>query len=487
MIKQKNSKKAYKLSPNIVQKNFPLLCFYIIFPLSFPTTATLSAITAKEIKGNAPIFIQNSTENNLGFKIRDTVYNAESNNLPKSFDKNLTLNDFIVETATIDNLHFSPDNYSDKDGDPRKISDNGTFSIGETSFKWLDNAGQEITKSQYGKAIGCGSGFHMPLTLEITLSDVQVHSEYGVPKDSKLYTLAKTYEINTDSEICFAKPNQMIVNNNQTWGSPYRFEKNGKTDCLLVGYTDIESSLIDTNRGYKGWNTSGTEDRDRICGGGYDRNVFDPINGFYASANPKFPTTGFSGAQFQLIMTGAQTDWDYSVNATPAGSVTVDDNGMVYLNNKPNGTVTVSAKFKPDNSIIHSYTFNPTKTWVVPKDGAYTYEQATQVCRGEANIPTRAEMSNSPNALASWTKMPLTWDLFTRTINQGVLSEWGMTTFPNYPKSNWFKGEQWFFSSDKFPLTHQYPGRSNRYAIDAWIGQIQVWGKDHKLHAVCKE
>ncbi|WP_218837609.1 hypothetical protein, partial [Gilliamella sp. Occ4-3] len=460
------------------------IILFIFFLLPFSATATLSATTVGTIMGNAPLFISASSENNLGFTVKDTFYSEQLKNIPKSFDKNLTLNDFIIKTPT--DFKFSPTlNYYDEDGD--RASDKGAFSIGAITFKWFDNAGQEISKSQYGKVIGCGSGFQMPLKLVITLSDIQVHSEYGVPKDSELSNLTKIYQINTDSAICFAKPNQMIVNNNQTWGSPYHFTQNGKTDCVLVGYGTVEDSLIDPNRGYKGWNKIGTEYRDSICGGGYDHNVFDPLNGFYASAYPKFPTTGFSGAQFQLIMTGAQTDWDYSVNTTPVGSVTVDNNGMVYLNHKPNGAVTVSAKFKSDNSIIHSYTFNPTKTWVAPKDGVYTYEQATQVCHGEANIPTRAEMSNSPNASDSWKIVPLTWDLFTRTINQGVLSEWGMTTFPNYPKSNWFTGEQWFFSSDEFPLTNQYPGRSNRYAIDAWIGQVEVWGKEQKLHAVCKE
>ncbi|OCG38818.1 hypothetical protein [Gilliamella sp. Bif1-4] len=96
----------------------------------------------------------------------------------------------------------------------------------------------------------------------------------------------------------------MIVNNNQTWGSPYRFTQNGKTNCVLIGSNNVEDSLFDPNRADKVWNKIGTEYRDSICGGGYDHNVFDPLNGFYASAYPKFPTTGFSGAQFQLIMTG---------------------------------------------------------------------------------------------------------------------------------------------------------------------------------------
>ncbi|OCG19104.1 hypothetical protein A9G24_11075 [Gilliamella sp. App6-5] len=449
----------------------------------------MSTVTANSIKGNAPIFISNFSENNLGFTVRDTFYSEQLNNIPTFFDKNLTLNDFIIKIPTIDELKLSPTkNYYDEDGDKGKTSEQGTFSFGSINFKWFDNAEQEIEKSQYNKAIGCGSGFQMPLKLAITLSDVQVHSEYGVPKDSESSHLTKIYQINTDSAICFAKPNQMIVNNNQTWGSPYHFTQNGKTDCALIGYENIDSSVIDPNRGSKGWNKPGTEYRDSLCGGGYDHSVFDPINGFYASANPKFPTTGFPGAQFQLLMTGAQTDWTYSVNATPTGSVTVDKNGMVFLNSKPNGSVTISAKFKPNQNIVHTYTFNPTKTWVVPQgEVLYSFEQAKVACHGEQNLPTRAEMSNSPNASATWIENPLTWDLFTRAINQGLLSEWGMADDINYPNSRWSHKYYWFFSSDVFPQAHLHPELSNRYAIDAWIGQIQVWGKEQQLHAVCKE
>jgi hypothetical protein len=481
-----NSKQqtGYKLNKNIVTSTL----FFISCPFSFSASATLSAVTANSIKGNAPIFISNFSENNLGFTVKDIFYNEQLNNIPTFFDKNLTINDFIIKIPTIDELKLSPtQNYYDEDGDKGKTSEQGTFSFSSINFKWFDNAGQEITKSQYNKAIGCGSGFQMPLKLAITLSDVQVHSEYGDPKDSPLSNLTKVYQINTTSEICFAKPNQMIVNNKQTWGSPYHFTKNGKTDCALIGYNDIDSSIVDYNRGDKGWNKPGTEYRDHLCGGGYDHNVFDPINGFYASANPKFPTTGFPGAQFQLIMTGAQTDWDYSINANPVNSVTVDKYGMVVLNSKPTGSVTISAKFKPDPNIVKTYTFNPTKTWVIPQgDVLHTYEQAKIACGGEKNIPTRAEMSNSPNASETWLEDPLKWDLFTRAINQGLLSEWGMANDINYPNSTWSHYYYWFFSSDEFPLTEQYPEYFNKYAIDAWIGQIQVWGKEQLLHAVCK-
>lgn len=470
-----NSKRYNKKSNNtfIIKK---LIFYPLIFP--FFANAILPGITSNKIKGNAPIFISNKAKDNLGFTINGTFYSDKLGNLPQFFNKNLTINDFKVKTVT--NSDFSPlnDYYDDKDGDEAQTSGNGTFSIGTITFKWKDNSGRVIPKSDYTKTIGCGSNFSMPLNLEITVSDIQAHSEYGIPKDSDLNKLIKTYQISPKSEICFAKPNQMIVNNQQTWASPYIVQqKDGKTDCDLVNNGDF----------YKGWNKAGTEYRNKTCGGGYNHSVFDPQNGFYASANPKFPTTGFPGAKFQLIMTGTQTDWEFSVNVNPEGSVTVDPYGNVELNSKPNGIVTVLAKFKQDSNIVHTYNFNPTKTWVIPQGENFnTFAQAVTLCNGEINLPTRAEMTNSPNAPASWTTLPLEWDVFTRTINEGLLNEWGTVNDINYPNSKWSRNYYWFHSSDVFPKAFSYPELQDRYSIDAWIGQIAVWGKGQLLHTVCK-
>ncbi|KDN09420.1 hypothetical protein [Gilliamella sp. Imp1-1] len=72
--------------------------------------------------GNAPLFISASSENNLGFTVKDTFYSEQLKNIPKSFDKNLTLNDFIIKTPT-DFKFSSTLNYYDEDGDRGKTSD----------------------------------------------------------------------------------------------------------------------------------------------------------------------------------------------------------------------------------------------------------------------------------------------------------------------------------------------------------------------------
>ena len=82
--------------------------------------------------------------------------------------------------------------------------------------------------------------------------------------------------------------------------------------------------------------------------------------------------------------------------------------------------------------------------------------------------------------------MPYIWDAFTRDIGSGLLSEWGMTIKENYPESNWFKEYYWFYSRDKFLGPYGTNNHlSDRFAIDAWIGQIAVWAKEANLRAVC--
>ena len=36
--------------------------------------------------------------------------------------------------------------------------------------------------------------------------------------------------------------------------------------------------------------------------------------------------------------------------------------------------------------------------WVVPHNGKYTYDQAVQICNGQGNMLTMADLSNSPRS-----------------------------------------------------------------------------------------
>ena len=469
---------------------------YILFILCFLGVSQKSlALTAHSINviiGNKPkvVDIEGASKKH-GFTVNGVLYSSNTNNLSDTqinqFDGNLTIKDFIIKDYAMNDLDVTA-NYDDTDGDG--IRNNTPFTVEETNYSWFDNKGIKIENNE--KIIGCGSDISMPLTLTIT-TKVKTYSEYGIPNESEYFDITQKYKIMTKSEICYAKPYGMILYPQYAWGSVRPISYKGNLDCILSGYADneFESSLLDDSKHWiNGWNQDSNRVRDSYCGGGYDATVFDPDNGFKVSAVPHFPTTGFPGAKFQLVMTGHQEDFEYTLSATPNDSVTVDKQGNVMLVKKPIGPVTITAKFKYDRQVPEqNYTFNLTGIWAVPYgNDFYTYQQTVNLCGGEANIPSRTEMSNSPNAPMSWTELPLEWDAFTRTIGQGLLSEWGMTIKNTYPDSNWFSGLLWFYSRDKYIVPE---GASkeffDRFAIDAWIGQIKVWEKSKNLHAVCKQ
>ncbi|XKM12738.1 hypothetical protein RCS94_06835 [Orbaceae bacterium ac157xtp] len=362
----------------------------MIAPNSYGALSTTSANT---IQGKAPTFTGQSGANKLGFKVGNTLYseaegNIESNTI-KELDGGLSLNDFQITTINVSDFNPLTD-YLDEDGD--EAHPTRPLTTGSYGYEWRDGNNNIIR--DYTKTIGCGSGLSLPLKLKIDLNGVQVHSKYGNPSASKSTTLTKTYQIGTASGICFAAPSNLEVHTS----------KNGRAG----GYTED----------------------------------FIPNKGFKANptlSRSKFPTTGYPGAKFQLVMTGSQTDYTYEVEATPVGSVEVNTDGFVTLNSKPRGTVTVTAKLKRDPRITHDYSFNPTTLWGEFKynpndrDGWYVYYLARSACGGEANLPTRRELTNAKPSTVSEYKNPgmstgygTRFDsVATRAISGQFFPEWG--------------------------------------------------------------
>lgn len=479
----KRLKNALLFSVSTIQINSIILILLSLCSLSISSKSlALITHTVNIIHGNQPKVVNiEAAAKKQGFTINGVFYSANTNNLNdiqiNQFDGNLKINDFIIKNYTINDLDMTA-NYDDSDEDG--INYRSPFSVEPTSYRWVDNNGVTIEGNDRARIIGCSSGFSMPLYLTIS-TKVKTYSEYGIPNESEYADITQQYKIMAKPEICYAKPYQMEVSPKLVWGSVKQKIDNGAIDCSLMEADGGSGSIA-------GWNNNNGRIRDPSCGGGYNAQVFDPINGFKASAVPHFPTTGFSGAKFQLIMTGNQNDFNYDLTQNPNNSVTIDNQGYVTLVNKPTGPVTIKATFKHDNQIAEKlYSFNLTGIWANPQgDGFYTYQQITNLCGGESKIPSRAEMSNSPNAPLSWTAMPYIWDAFTRDIGSGLLSEWGMTIKENYPESNWFKEYYWFYSRDKFLGPYGINNHlSDRFAIDAWIGQIAVWAKEANLRAVC--
>lgn len=431
---------------------------FVLLGMSSSSYAVLTASTANTIQGTAPGFKTTSGANKLGFVVNGTFYSEHSGNIASGEDKTfsgyLSLSDFAVKSlATTD--FTVVDDYLDGDNDGANSTT--PFSVGTTSYSWQDASGAEIPQTAYSNMIGCGSGYSMPLTLTIKMSNVQVHSEYGDPRSSAATTLTKSYQINIDSYsgVCYVKPNSM------------------------VSYPETQWVGMNATGVFTAWNNMNNTSRHIDNGGGYSPD-FVPNQGFKAgptvSANA-FPTTGFPGARFQLVMSGAQTDYSYTVPTNPGSGVVVDATGFVTLNSKPTGAVTVRATLKTDTSVFHDYTFNPTMVWAVPQTGTANWATSSTKCGGATNVLTRAELTNSPRNVS-----PQGWDYvanyYTRAIDGSIFGEWGRTDNISYPSSQW--ADSYYWTQDIY--TTEYSGQ---FIVHSYSGPVYYAG-NVSIYIACR-
>ncbi|XKM13721.1 hypothetical protein RCS94_00680 [Orbaceae bacterium ac157xtp] len=414
----------------------------LITPSSY---GALSATSANTIQGSRPTFTNTSGAKKLGFVVDGTPYSESLNNInpsvTKNFNASLKLSDFTVTGLTATDFNPTTD-YYDADGDTGYTSATDAFSMDSVTYDWYEGNTRldKTNPTVMNQTLKCGSGLSLPLTLKITLPKVKVKSRYGNPRESIETNLVQEYKIGSTSGICFAKPNQMIVDPGHTW--------------------------FGTNNSTRYWNNASYKSRN-YYGGGYDSNQFDPANGFKASLNPKFPTTGFPKASFTLIMEGNPTDYIFNSNDSV---VIVDLSGKVTLNSKPSGAVTITAT---KNGTASYYTFDPRTPWVVPKknpansNGYYnTYADAKTECGGANKIPTRADLTNSPfnNVGQHWGQVD---NGYTRAVGGGVLGEWGWTNSSNYPDSQWIlSGLPFFFTRDPWSSVLQYNVRPENGRVE---------------------
>ncbi|XKM13039.1 hypothetical protein RCS94_08395 [Orbaceae bacterium ac157xtp] len=359
--------------------------------------------------------------------------NINSNTVKYFNNENLKLSDFVVNTLTVSD--FSPSGgYYDADGDV--VHPTTPFTMGTRRFEWRDREGALITNYNQQLGGGCGkkADLKLPLTLKITLPNVRAVSRYGTPRYSAPADLVKTYKIGASTGFCYVKPNAMYVYPNHVW---------------------LNASVGD-------WQT-GSSRPDSVYGGGYDGSQFDPEWGFKANLNPKFPTTGFRGASFTFIMKGDPTDYTFTHNG---GLQALTTQGKVILNSKPSGAVTITARYKWDPSQVHTYTFNPTTVWVEPYSNNYTltYSSAISQCGGSSKIPTRAQLTNSPQRFAT-NGTNLKTNYYTRKIGGGVLGEWGYVDNVAYPNSNWINNWYW---------TREQDSSNNQRFLVSFSGDVQL-------------
>lgn len=435
-----------------INKIFYVLIIPIFLSL-FSTAYAITVHTTNIIHASKPEFILETSWQKLGFTVDGVHYSQDEATIIsdeiKFFSGDYRFSDFVIDPSySMSNLDSSL-NYFDANGDV--ADDVEPFTLNpNVSYEWYDADGNEITTGLHNNIIGCGSGFKMPLQLKIHIG-VKPNSKYGVPRQGDLSDILVKYKIASNPELCYVAPNSLKV------------------------YPDNQWLSFNNSNKYKGWNVANLTSRKSDVGGGYSSD-YVPNYGFKVNPSGEhFPTTGFPGASFNLVVSGAQTDYEYSFVGDSTG-VSVDKNGKVLLEKKPNGSITVQIKSKLEPSFNVNYTFDPTKIWVYPYNPRYPngnykthWDKAITIC-SEDNLPSFQALTNAPMNPAILT---MDFDMnngYTRAIGQGVLPEWGYTVRDAYPESRWSS-----VTNDRYWTKDIDPNnRARRVDVDASSGHLGV-------------
>lgn len=428
--------------------------------------AIISTTSSKTIQGNSPeFFITDSVKNKLGFTYNRIDYSESIGNIQSDsilyFDKPMiNLNDFKMKTFFTERqtINDSTGEYYDVDGD-------GFADIPvtqELTFIWRDNNQTQIDANDY-QNVGCHNNkYAMPLTLEIISNNIQVHTKYGHPNTSDpVQPIIKTYQL-AFVGICYAKPNSLIVDPTTQW----RAVKADKT-------------------GLSGWNPTGVNingasqtEPVTFYGGGY-RKEYVPYHGFKFlpgnNTDGHFPHTGFDGAQFQVVMSGSQEDYNYSISYN-SGKYTVDQNGMITFVDKsePEDEIIMTATLKSDPNYTFKYNFKIAK-WLYPmkifddESFNFTIEEMKQLCINDNKmLATFRDLSGATTYLE--------YNVMVRGFGP-VMNEWGRLAQPGqktsdtYPKSKW--GHAWYYNRDYY-IKYKETGKVEPIIVSSYDGMVSI-------------
>lgn len=446
--------KHFIKSPTVIS---PVLLYQITFiPLLLVfsniniANAIISSTSSKTVQGNRPEFyITDSVKNKLGFTYNQTDYSESIGNIQSDsilyFDNPMTnLNDFKMKTFFTERqtINDSTGEYYDLDGD-------GFADIPVTqklTFTWRDKNNKLVDANDY-ENIGCHNNkYAMPLTLEIISNNIQVHTKYGNPNTSvpvQQAPINKTYQL-AFVGMCYAKPNSLIVDPTTQWRS------------VKADYSDNDAWNL-TGIGIGG---SKQDEPNNKYGGGHTKD-YVPNLGFKVKptvSNKTFPTTGFKGAQFQLVMGGSQEDYNYSISYN-SGKFTVDTNGIITFTDKsqPEDEIIITAALKSNSEYTFKYKFK-LALWVYPSKVIedisiyFTVEDLKLLCKDNLKLAHGKDLNKNDSLLLDYDRLPKNgkhYNILTRGIGYGVFGEWGRLAQPNqktsdtYPKSEW--GYAWYY------------------------------------------
>ncbi|WP_141673875.1 hypothetical protein [Gilliamella sp. Choc5-1] len=452
--------------------------------------AAISSSTINAIQGTKPVFfLTDTTINKLGFSYNGNDYSEIYGNITsgsaKYFDKNTKLGNFIIKS------YFTPRTASDPNGDYFDFDGDAFDPITPITVNlthvWKDNDGKIIAQADYDDIACSHNKYKMPLQLEIIAKDIKVKTTHGDPNESDPVSsiktssqekpITKTYKIMI-AKACFAKPNATKLDSGTQW----RSVRNDRTE------NDAQWNL--TELGLGGIN----KDKPNPAVGGGHTDDYVINQGFKVEptvSRKHFPTTGFSGAQFQLVMSGMQNDYNFTSNNS---LVEVDREGIVTLKD-PVKEATITATLKSDANIRDNYTFT-LGLWVEPQPG-YVANQADArlKCTSPMQLLERKDL-NSASSFASGnldSYQGRVYNVFTRGIGLGVFGEWGRTLKathygygPTYPKSNW--DYAWYFTSESHQTTINHQPITEGIVISSHDGMISfpnAWGLHEIKRAVC--
>lgn len=469
-----------------------LSAMFILGSVNF-ANAALSTATINSIQGDKPLFFASeSIVDKLGFNYKGMDYSEKLGNIKsvdtKYFDHTTNLKDFVIKS------YFTPRNaiddvngeYFDKNGDP---FDANTPVTNTLNYVWLDSNNKKVDDADL-KDIACSHNkYKMPLKLQITASNIKVHTQFGNPKESDPVnfiqtesagkkTITKTYQIAV-ANTCFAKPNGILTDPTTQWRSVRN---------------DLQENDASWNLTGMGLNGISKDKPNPYVGGGHTQDYV--INQGYkvkpTVSKVPFPTTGFSGAQFQLVMGGLQQDYNYTSNNS---SVTVDSNGIVTFKSKFK-TAKITATLKSDKNIHYDYTFT-LGLWVEPQiTSTKSYADAKTQCSGGMQLLSRQDLNNaSEYSTKNLDGMKgRLYNIMTRGIGKGVFGEWGRllsqkyNSIPvSYPKTKWLFG--WYYTNETHTITNENKEKITEGIVvsshDGMISFPSAWGNDEPKRALC--
>ncbi|SCC69754.1 Ig-like domain-containing protein, partial [Kosakonia oryziphila] len=193
------------------------------------------------------------------------------------------------------------------------------------------------------------------------------------------------------------------------------------------------------------------------------------VNGATFNLSGGFPTTGFTGATFQVLLNGSATNnssYTWSSNQT---WVSVDNSGHVsFIGTPTSATKTVTITATPTASgTPYTYTFTVSK-WFVNNGGiALNWNDANTYCSSRGGLGTALDLTNVTSGTGS------------RAGNSGALwSEWGALS--SYSGSGFISDYNWTSEFDS-------AGSGNNKMVRSDTGSIVYGAPTVPRSVVCRQ